>query len=108
MLSKKYRLTRIEIEDLKRKKIPILQGKFFGLIFQKANQEKKFGIIISNKISKKATERNRIKRSFYSALEKTLFDLDGKFLFLVKKNCLYEGTEEIKNQLTEIRKCLTK
>lgn len=72
MLSKENRLSRIEIEELKAKKIVLLQGRFFGLIFQKQKGVSKFALIVSNKISNKATIRNKIKRLFFKAVENKL------------------------------------
>jgi len=86
MLPKKNRLGKKEINELK-KDARIIQGQFFGLIF-KPGQESKFGLIISNNISKKATERNKTKRLLFGAVKKRLSLHKGSFLFLAKKNSL--------------------
>lgn len=100
MLSKKFRLKREEIEDLKRnKKDKILQGKFFGLIYQEG-EGKKFALILSNKLCHKAIERNRIKRLFYRAIERRFFDKEGKFLFLAKRSCLNGDLAQFEKELT--------
>ena len=57
MLPKRNRLNKKEIAFLKEKQHEVLQGNFFGLIFT-PNSEKKFGLIISAKIAKKAVEIN--------------------------------------------------
>ena len=103
MLLKKFRLQRREIEDLKSSHKEIAQGKYFGLIYQKNLGERKFALIISNKISKKATIRNKIKRLFYKALTKELPDFEGKFLFLAKKNCLMAKLEDFEKEIEEFR-----
>lgn len=87
MLPKINRLTRKEIFVLKKEKPKILQGKFFGLSYLPKKDEQKFGLIISTKIAKKATQRNKIKRLLFLAIEKNLLSKKGWFLFLAKKPC---------------------
>ena len=100
MLSKKFRLKREEIEGLKReRKNKILQGKFFGLIYQEG-EGKKFALILSNKLCHKATERNRIKRLFYRAIERKPFNKEGKFLFLAKRGSLESNLADFEKELT--------
>jgi len=98
VLSKKFRLSRREIEELKSEKNKILQGRFFGLIFQPQKEEKKFALITSNKISKKATVRNKFKRLFFQGLKEKLTELpSGNYLFLAKRQLLeanFEGLEK--------------
>lgn len=103
MLSKKYRLCREEIESLKSKKSPILQGELFGLIFQKDDSNSKFALIISNKVAKKSTERNRIKRLFFQEIRKVLFEEKGKFLFLAKKRIITATQKDIGEDLFFIK-----
>jgi len=99
VLSKKYRLTSEEIEELKSRATPVLQGKFFGLLVQTRPKEKKFSLIISNKVCQKATARNRVKRLFYQALEKHFSGLEGKFLFLAKKKVLEATREDFQKEI---------
>lgn len=99
MLPKKNRLNRTEIEGLKSQKKNILQGKFFGLVFQKNTGEKKSALIVSKRIVSKATRRNKIKRLLFKAIEKNLFDIEGNFLFLAKKNCLNGKLEDFEEEM---------
>lgn len=99
MLSKKNRLGRREIEELKASKTGVLQGKFFGLIFQEQKGKKAFALIISNKIAPGAVRRNEIKRLFFKAVEENFPDKEGKFLFLAKKSCLISNLEEFKKEM---------
>lgn len=101
MLAKNKRLNRDEIELLKNpgRKEKIIQGSFFGLIFQENSQSGKFGVIISNKISPKAVERNRIKRLLYRAVKDKMGDKLGFFLFLAKRSCLKADLESFKKEL---------
>lgn len=113
MLPKKKRLSRREIEELKAQKSKILQGQFFGLIVQTKTKEEspsienKFGVIISNSISKKATERNRIKRLLFLAIQESGFGKSGKYLFLAKRNCVNISLEDIKRELITLTKKLS-
>ncbi|RJR25579.1 hypothetical protein C4578_01240 [Candidatus Microgenomates bacterium] len=94
MLSGKNRLDKKEISKLREEKLPVLQGRYLGLIYKPAN-EKKFSLIVSSKISRKAVERNRIKRLFYNTLKESFFDLSGFFLFLAKKNIIAAKKEDL-------------
>lgn len=101
MLKKESRLTRVEIQNLKSssKQNKVLQGNFFGLVYQKTDQPGKFGLIISNKVVAKAVERNKIKRLLYSAIYNDLDSLKGLFLFLAKKNCVNGKLEEFEREM---------
>lgn len=106
MLPRKRRLTKREITELKGKRPRLIQGNFFGLIYQSQAQEQKFGLIISNKISKKATERNRVKRLLFEVVREKLLDKKGKFLFLAKKKSLAGTREDFLKEMEEFRKRL--
>ena len=69
--------------------------------------EIKFGIVVSKKISKKAVERNRIRRKIYKEVGEILPQIKKglKVVFLVKKAMLQAGDEEIKR---EVKKSLEK
>ncbi len=101
MLAKTWRLNRQEIAFLKdpNRKEKIVQGSFFGLVFQETNQSGKFGVIISNKISSRAVKRNRIKRLLYRAIGNKMADRTGLFLFLAKKPCLEASLESFEKEL---------
>lgn len=101
MLKKESRLSRVEIQTLKlsSKQNKVIQGKFFGLIYQKTNQPGKFGLIISNKVVAKAVERNKIKRLLYFAVNKNLSSSKGQFLFLAKRNCANASLEEFEKEM---------
>jgi ribonuclease P protein component len=99
MLPKKNRLSRKEINLLREKKIPILQGQFFGLMASFLPGEKRVGVIISAKISKKAVVRNELKRRLFRALGEVDWPGSGWYLFLAKKKALLASQEEIKKEL---------
>lgn len=70
-------------------------------------QEKKgrrFGTIISKRISKKAVERNKIRRRLMEAVRKNKEIFPNNFwgLFLVRKNILDKSEEEIEKCLKEL------
>jgi ribonuclease P protein component len=104
MLSRKRRLTRREITELKKSQTRPIQGEFFGLIYQPTTEESKFGLIISNKISKKATERNRVKRQLLAAAREKFLARPGKFLFLAKKRSLSGTREDFLKEMEEFEK----
>lgn len=100
MLPKKNRLSRLEIEQLK-KKGKTYSSCLFSLLFQKGNQFKT-GLIVSHKLLPKATQRNKIKRIFYQIIQDLFPVKKGYFLFLIKKSFLNATKEEIKKEIKEI------
>jgi ribonuclease P protein component len=65
---------------------------------------RKFGIIVSKKISKKAVERNKIRRRLMEAvrLNKEIFPEGFRGIFLVKKNILDKKEMEIEECLKKL------
>ena len=63
----------------------------------KNDEEKRLGIIVSKKISKKAVVRNKIRRRWYEAVAKMLSELPVglRGVALVKKTIIDKKTEEI-------------
>lgn len=103
MLPKTKRLNRIEIEEIKRSqnKLKVLQGSYFGLVYQKNDSGGKFGVIISNKVLNKAVQRNKIKRLLYRAIEKKWMNKNGNFLFLAKKSIGDVTVVKIDNEIND-------
>lgn len=78
------------------------QSRSFGLLYMTtSNPNSRVGIIVSNKISLKATERNKAKRwlreAAYRQRPKTSFDL----LFLAKKEILKSTFAKINEEVKE-------
>jgi ribonuclease P protein component len=79
----------------------------FGLLtLKKEDEEKKFGFIISKKISKRAVDRNKIKRYLSEAVRRSLKDIkEGtRGVFLVKREILNKKLEEIVVEVEKIFK----
>lgn len=64
----------------------------------------KFGIVVSNKFSKKAVERNRVKRLFREIIRENLEVFgDNKWVVIHPKfDCLNRSYEEINSDFTKI------
>lgn len=73
-------------------------------MLDKKDKELKFGTIISKKISKKAVERNKIKRRLMEVLGKNIekFDKGKRVLFLAKKEVLMIKPKEIEIELKKV------
>lgn len=77
----------------------------FGvLVFKKEDEVVKFGFIISKKISKKAVDRNKIKRRMSEILRKNLdkFESGTRMIFLVKREILDKKIEEIEKEISKL------
>jgi ribonuclease P protein component len=80
-------------------------SRFFGIVvLDKKDDKKQFGVIVSKKISKRAVDRNKIKRRLMEVLSKELdvFGLGKRVLFLVKKDMLGVKPDEIEKDLNRI------
>ena len=88
MLSKKYRLKKADIEMLKKSGLRIKSKNFSLLVTEsKTDLPTRFAFVISSKVSKLATKRNKIKRMISSSIEKIYKQLKPgmSILFLVRK-----------------------
>lgn len=86
------------------------KGKYYssGFISIKAFKNdleySRFGVIVSSKISKKAVERNKIKRRIENSIEETEKSID--IVIMVKSEILQKTYKEIKEQLLSLLKKL--
>lgn len=77
----------------------------FGAVYLVDETEKiKFGFVISKKISKRAVDRNKIKRRMCEVLIKKLdnFRPGIKMVFLAKKSLLGANIKEIEEELNNL------
>ena len=103
MLPKINRLTRLEVEQIKRSHTVPLSGQYFGLVKLSKVGKPKFAVIISNKIAKSAVVRNHIRRVVYSAIHPIIDQQHGWRLFLAKKSVVEADRKRI---LEDIQKLL--
>ena len=80
---------------------------FGWLSLKKDDDLKKFGFVISKKISKRAVDRNKIKRRLAESIRKNLdsFEEGTRIIFLVKRDILNKKINEIE---IEVKKILNK
>ncbi len=93
----------LEIKD----KGKIKYSPFFGLVFLKKDDDlKKVGFIVSKKISKRAVDRNKIRRIFSEIMRKNLDKLEAgsRIVFLAKKEILGKKMVEIKEEVEKLLK----
>lgn len=93
------------------KKGQVVQSKNFGLAYLETNTSEppKFGFIVSNKISKKAVERNRIKRILRQIIRDLITDSQSGlalsaangllFVLLTRKSILDATPDELAREL---------
>lgn len=106
MLKKRNRISkRSEFEEIRKDGVFGGFSRFFGvLVLDKKDKETKFGTIISKKISKKAVERNKIKRRLMEVLGKNIekFGVGRRILFLAKKEVLEIKPDGIEKEIKKI------
>lgn len=85
-----------------------IQGKLFGLVvYDKSdNSPAKIGIIISKKISKLATRRNRARRLIKEVARELIKNLKPglRFVFLAKRSIIDANLVEIREDIVKIFK----
>ncbi len=75
-------------------------NKYFVIKSVPQNDEKKFTVVVSTKISKKAVERNRIKRIVREELRKNIDNIKtGSYVFLIKPLALKIESKELRSEL---------
>ena len=85
----------------------VLYSPFFGWLFNKENDDlKKFGFIVSKKISKKAVDRNKIRRILSEIVRKNLnkFENGTRLVFLTKQKILDKKIEEVEEEVKKFLK----
>ena len=83
----------------------VLYSPLFGWLFYKENDDlKKFGFVVSKKISKKAVDRNRIRRVLSEIIRKNLdkFEKGTRLIFLTKQEILGKKMVEIEKEVSKI------
>ena len=108
MLKKENRLrTRFEYK-ISKKYGKHLSGKYFHIYVLKPKnyqESTKVGIVISNKVSKIAVKRNRLKRLFREAIRDDVARLEDKSLWIAvypKISSLEKSYEEISTDVTQV------
>ncbi len=104
MLKKINRITsKAEFQEIKNKG-ELKATELFAVVWIKKTENKAFGAIISKKISKKAVERNQIKRRLMEAvrLNMEIFPEGFRGIFLVKKNILNKKEGEVEECLKKL------
>jgi len=109
MLPRKYRLSKSsEIEELKNGG-RLFSGEDLSIIVAKSasNETTRFTFLVSTKVSKKATERNRIRRMLSSMVYELVDQVDkgSLVLFLSRKTIVEANKSDVKSQT---RKLLTR
>ncbi len=103
MLKKRNRFDRKREFEEVMEKGRLMQSPFFGLKIIDSS-ENKFGFIISRKISKKAVERNKIKRILAETVREKIKEglVSGNVVFLVKRKALEVSAEELKKEVERL------
>jgi ribonuclease P protein component len=108
MLTRVNRLTGAGNFDKVKEEGSLFQSESFAIaiLLRKDEEPSRFGFVISNKISKRANIRNKIKRILREAVKTSLPELKSGFdvIFLVKKVALARQTKDIMNEVSVVFK----
>lgn len=100
MLPVEFRLQKFSnLKTIKR-----IQSKNFEIVLKSGNQFK-LGVIVSKKVSKKAVDRNRIKRIIHEGVKDIIVNFGKPMIIIVKSNISDLKMSEVKQ---EIESCLNK
>ena len=110
MLAKKHKLTKQKDFDNTFKNGKASFDSILGIkVINNDLPESRFGIMVSTKISKKAVDRNKIKRQIRSVIEKELDNIkQGKDIIIITLPAILNKTfqeieKSIKNNLTKLK-----
>lgn len=103
MFSQKNRLRKNEEVLQTIKKGVNLKTSFFNVKYLKTNEDFKITVVVSKKISKKAVERNRVKRIFRASIQNFLnnkkndknFSLKWNFVFFPFSQCIDKKSSDL-------------
>lgn len=100
--------TKKEFEEVKEKGRAYQAPLLAMIIFKKEDEEKKFGLVVSKRISKKAIIRNKIRRAVYEAIRGQLGKISSgvRGIVLVRTAIVGREVEEIEREIGEIIKKL--
>jgi ribonuclease P protein component len=89
--------SRKEFETIKLKGVLCRGELVSGLVLQTEDKDKRFGIIVSKKISRRAVDRNKIRRLVYLAISENLEKLSEgiRIIFLVRPEIVGKKYEEV-------------
>jgi ribonuclease P protein component len=108
MLPTENSLTKSEDFEKVKSKGKLLQSNSFALAIMKRDDEKpsRFGFVVSTKISKQATLRNRVKRALRESIRQSLYYLpkEHDFVFLAKGLIVKMSTPEIMREVQQFLK----
>ena len=82
-----------------------MMSPFFGVVVENKNDDLvKFGMVISKKVSKRAVDRNKIKRRLMEVLGKRLdkFKVGLRVLFLVKKAAVEVSVTDLEKEVDRL------
>lgn len=101
MLSKRFRIPSKEIRLIVGKS-PRYSAKYFTAVVSDSDKPS-FAVVVSNKIDKRATVRNAIKRRMKEALSKNLEKLNHKkIIFFVKKEIKETNLENLIKEINKL------
>lgn len=101
MLAKKYRLP---IQEFVKKSGKSYKSRYFLLkIFRSSGAHSRFGVVISKKVSAKATVRNKIKRSIFDFFGQHIAKLPIEdYLVIVLSGAAEINKEELSQELNKL------
>ncbi|MEM2954991.1 MAG: ribonuclease P protein component [Candidatus Nanoarchaeia archaeon] len=105
MLPKRFRLTKKKDFEKVLKSKKFFSEKFiFAKVIKNELRISRFGFIVTLKISKKATERNRIRRQLHEIIRNNLDQIKKgfDFVFIVRPEIKNKSFKEIKESLLNL------
>ena len=81
---------------------------FTMITLRTEGEGRRFGFVVSKKISKKAVARNRIRRLLSEVVRKDmdLFPSDSAYLFIVRPTIVGKKLFDLEEAMTKVRGCL--
>lgn len=104
MLPSKHRIKDKEVIKTILKNSKIVKTPLFNLYYKKTKPPFQLLVLISKKVSKKATERNRIKRQLHEIFKSMIRRVEPttKIILVLKKEILTRSRTDIRDELEKV------
>lgn len=103
MIPNKNKLSSVEVKSVFNSPDKVFHSNLFKILFISNSDFKKFAVVVPNYITKKAVERNAIRRKFFTVLSETYKDTKtGFYVIIIQKSFLEAEKKEVLLKFKEI------
>lgn len=103
MIPSKNKLSSVEVKSVFNSPDKVFYSNLFKVLFLSSSSSKKFAVVVPNHITKKAVERNVVRRKFFSVLSEMYKDTKtGFYVIIIQKSFLEAEKKDVLLKFKEI------